>query len=964
MKKLLLFAVCILSLSAGAQVQVASDINKGQYGSQIEYLFEFKNQLFFSAVINEDKSNPIKKLWKSDGTESGTFQIDNIPTKDIYKSDNFLYYVTYNEIWKSDGSESGTTKIAEDIYKLKPLGTFNDFFYYLAVYNKEQEIGLHKTDGTTTTIIKTFAPDTYATNLNNNQNAVYKLDNTRFVVYIYTKIEGVEPYISDGTEGGTYFLKDVTNGSNYSSTSSFQKMNDKFVFTNKLNQVWITDTTEEGTTFIGYFGNTKSQVKPQPVVFNNKIYYGKDDELWESDGTQTGNTMLFKNKDDDGNIESIIHYNNNLVLFLTRGIHIFDGTTTTKIATPDITTNYNGFRIKGDSKIYFSANYKDEGFRIWTTDGTAANTISIEPFWPDGNTPSNFTYTKGGQLLFSLSTSSGDQYNMGELWISDGTKAGTKMLKNINKTGNISSNPKSQTVLNGKIYFSADDNIHGRELFVFDGTTTSLVKDINPGVHSSKPFGLYVVNNKIIFKAYTLDKGYELWITDGTEAGTHIIKDINPNKGNAFRYDEGAYEIIDEFTLHNNELYFYANNGVNGYEPWKTDGTEAGTKMIKDINSGSFSSTNYDLGNRPKFVPYNNELYFFASKSGPDYKLSNPEIWKTDGTTSGTKLVTVVNTLAKEGSFYTGNLFTLNNYLYYNAEGKYTRKRNLFKTDGTTAGTKIVAELKNNTEAHPLIDKIYYRFSGPEGAGEEVWSVDKDDNNALVQDIVEGSTGSLPSKFYRHKDYLYFAININYKTELWRLSDTTAPEKVFSEENDNGDFSLQNYFDYVSVDDRLLINTEQYINSQFYYKMYQFNNTSTTATPVFSLAANNYYNSQAGGFRTISAFYNNKLYFTTLFEGIGKELGIVDLGTLSIEDYVDETKNNFTLTLFPNPTSNQLEIKTKSTIKSVLIYDILGKKVGVYVDKIIDVRNYKKGIYILKVEDQFGNTSSKKWVKI
>src|SRR5690606_5709000 len=97
---------------------------------------------------------------------------------------------------------------------------------------------------------------------------------------------------------------------------------------------------------------------------------------------------------------------------------------------------------------------------------------------------------------------------------------------------------------------------------------------------------------------------------------------------------------------------------------------------------------------------------------------------------------------------------------------------------------------------------------------------------------------------------------------------------------------------------------------------------------------------------------------------IGKELGIVDLGTLSIEDYVDETKNNFTLTLFPNPTSNQLEIKTKSTIKSVLIYDILGKKVGVYVDKIIDVRNYKKGIYILKVEDQFGNTSSKKWVKI
>lgn len=963
MKKLLLFAFITFCLKSNAQVQLASDINQGNFGSHIEFVFELNNEIYFSAIEGEFLSNSERKLWKTNGTENGTIQLADLPTSNIYKSDNAIYYATYNEIWKSDGTENGTTKIAQDITKLKPLGTFKGNFYYLAVYNIDQEIGLHKTDGTTTTIIKTFAPDTKATNLGNNENAVFNLDDTRCVLYIKTKTLGVEPYISDGTEAGTYFLKNLSPNANNSMPSSFHKMDDKFVFTNNLNQLWITDTTEEGTKFIGTFGNAQSK-RAQPTVFNNKVYYGKNDEFWESDGTIEGNTMLFKNKDSDGEVEGIIHNGNNLVILLKRGIHVFDGTTTTKLAIPDITSTSNTSYIKSDSKIYFTANYKDQGDRLWTTDGTVAGTTSIEPFWPDGEVPFNFLRPIGNNLLFTLPTVTGNKYNMGELWFTDGTRANTKMIKDINKLGNGSSSPKFQTTLNGKIYFAADDNIHGNELFVFDGTTTSLIKDINPGIHSSNPNDFYVVNNKIYFKSYTLDKGHELWVTDGTAAGTTIVKDINPNKGNAFKYiNTGVHNIIGEISLYNNELYFYANNGVNGYEPWKTDGTETGTKMIKDINSGSFSSTNYDLGNRPKFIPYKNELYFFASKSGPDYQLSKLEMWKTDGTAAGTKLATAGNTITKEGTFNIFSLFVFQDHLYFMGEGRYSRKNNFFKTDGTNAGTVIIEDFGysgGTPIAYLLKDKIYYT----KDSGKQFWTIDKDDNKTEITNTIDGYRSTSSNDFFIHNNYLYFAIRTQtYQTELWRLSDTTAPKKLFSKETESGTNSVENYFNYIVNGDNLFVNTQHNGNSDFMYRMYYVEDNATL-TPVLSINNNDVrYENLAGGFKYYSTFLNNKLYFTGNFNDKGEELLVTDLSAvLSVDNFNEITSDN-SFTLYPNPVTNVLNIKSKSTIKSGVIYNLLGKKITTISSDVVDVSKFNSGIYILKIEDELGNISSKKWIK-
>ncbi|WP_339660281.1 T9SS type A sorting domain-containing protein [uncultured Polaribacter sp.] len=966
-KKLILFTFCALCINLNSQVQVASDINKGTNESSLKNFFEFNNQLFFSAEIADQFSNSIRKLWTTDGTENGTSQIENLPDKDYFVTDNFLYYMEGREIWKSDGTEANSTQIKENLDLNEPLGAFKDFFYYLEYADASYNIGLYKTDGNSTDLLLTFPADQYASNnIANNGNAIFKLDENRFIAYIYTKNLGIEPYISDGSVAGTYFLKDV--GVNTFQTvnaipSNFYKATDKFLFLNGKKELWTTDGTEAGTLKLKTFTGSSSLSILGMTSYNNKVYFAYTHELWETDGTEPGTKLVLSNVNDDGGIQGIINRNNELLLLLERGIHIFDGTSTntTKLTTPDI-SYIRQYNTSTSTKTYFVANYKNQGDRVWITDGTNTGTYSLNPFWPDGRTPTFGMYTLGENLIFSGTLGS---YDIGELWISDGTNTGTKLLKDINKTGNLDSEPKFQTELNGKIYFAADDNIHGRELFVFDGTSTSLVKDINPGFQSSNPFDFYLVNNKLFFKAYTLEKGYELWVTDGKETGTKIVKDINPT-GDAFVNDGRAYVRIGEFSQFNNELYFYADNGTNGMEPWKSDGTEAGTIMLKDINSGANPSFRPALDVRPKFVPYNNEMYFFAVKTGTENSATKTEMWKTNGTSSGTILVSPVNSLAKEGTFYTSNLFTFNNLLYFNAEGRFTRKRNLIKTDGTTAGTKIVTELKSNTEVYPLKNKIYYLFDDRQGAGEEIWAIDKDDNTALVKDIVEGSQGINPTNFYIHNDCLYFAIrNKTYQTELWRLSDTTEPKFLYSKEFETGTSSIDDYFGFVSNGNKLFINTRHYGNSDFIYRMYFVENTGIL-TPVLSINnADVSYGTESGGLQSLSAFIDNNYYFTGSYDDKGEELLITNLSAvLSLEDFDRlNPDTSFKFIIYPNPANKMLNIQSNSKIKSGNIYNLLGKKIDTIKSSAIDVSKFQSGIYILKLEDELGNISSKKWIR-
>jgi ELWxxDGT repeat protein len=152
-----------------------------------------------------------------------------------------------------------------------------------------------------------------------------------------------------------------------------------------------------------------------------------------------------------------------------------------------------------------------------------------------------------------------NEVNGSELWKSDGTAAGTVLVKDI-RPGS-SSSPSNLTAVGNTLFFSANNGVNGEELWKSDGTAagTVLVKDISPGSSSSFPRNLTAVGNTLFFSAFDSVNGYELWKSDGTAAGTVLVKDISPGSSSSFP---------SNLTAVGNTLFFRADDGVNGRELW------------------------------------------------------------------------------------------------------------------------------------------------------------------------------------------------------------------------------------------------------------------------------------------------------------------------------------------------------------------------------------------------------------
>jgi len=166
-----------------------------------------------------------------------------------------------------------------------------------------------------------------------------------------------------------------------------------------------------------------------------------------------------------------------------------------------------------------------------------------------------------------------------------------------------------------------------------DAPPFALVKDINTtpqpnGSFYSQPL-FAVIGNTILFSAITPQTGNELWRTDGTESGTQLVKDINPGWDGALPYYGGATFVLS------NTLLFPADDGATGMELWRSDGTAAGTMLVKDTWPGA------DTGYPTSFVASaDGRVFFTAQISETHYAL-----WITDGTPAGTTLLHSFNTI-------------------------------------------------------------------------------------------------------------------------------------------------------------------------------------------------------------------------------------------------------------------------------------------------------------------------------
>lgn len=391
--------------------------------------------------------------------------------------------------------------------------------------------------------------------------------------------------------------------------------------------------------------------------------------------------------------------------------------------------------MKLNNKIYFITQNNNDNKQLWVTDGTTAGTSKL--------TDLNFYYSievtaaTGNNIFF---------YHNKELW---GYNIVTGILQQLKTFEYTSGNIKMYT-MNDTVFFAANDGVHGTEIWKSDGTAagTSLLKDIVTGPSYGSidgDFKALIFKNKLYFVA-NVGTGYELYSTDGTEAGTVSVKSVG------FYQLEGA--ATDDYFV------FTGSDTVNGLEPWISDGTTAGTHLLKNLMPGATSSMTM-----MKFVKFNNKIFFQNGANGVSLGYGN-YIWETDGTEAGTVRYTTNNDALIYGTSSDNNHLILTMPNYYNR---------FWVVNGNSSQNFEITglDMSSNNSFIDLNSKIYLSGSTPK-YGTELFSLDPVTHEIAIASDINKSDSSSPHAFYGlNNDLIFIATDRQYKSQIYKRNKST-----------------------------------------------------------------------------------------------------------------------------------------------------------------------------------------------
>jgi ELWxxDGT repeat protein len=421
---------------------------------------------------------------------------------------------------------------------------------------------------------------------------------------------------------------------------------------------------------------------------------------------------------------------------------------------------------KWNGKVFYSGSGSNI---LCVTDGTTAGTMGISSLGGTTNISAiipaqDFVYVVTTDITFSPSVAYNDK-----IWKSDGTIAGTSLVytfptaPGFSNTGvyySVSGHKKNYSLDGNTLYFSAYDATNGKELWKTDGTPagTFMLKDIKVGTGSNQASGFCKIPNTTLFIGQSVGFESKLWKTDGTSAGTEQIPVAEP-----------FYIVNQDMAKLGDKVIFFAHNTVDGYEPYVSDGTAAGTFMLKNINPTGNSLTTQAMGLHLKIA--GNYCYFIANNG------SSNALWRTDGTKEGTIEVipNVTNGISDTGYSATDS----KNIWFINYQGNNTLQQ-LYKSNGTVSGSTMVHSTLNLSQNLTIYKGAAWFQARDIGsnANAEVWRSDGTQNNtALALDIeptvVSGlGYSSNPIGFFELNDKLYFwgKGNNNNKNYLYQFT--------------------------------------------------------------------------------------------------------------------------------------------------------------------------------------------------
>jgi ELWxxDGT repeat protein len=373
--------------------------------------------------------------------------------------------------------------------------------------------------------------------------------------------------------------------------------------------------------------------------------------------------------------------------------------------------------------LYFVAQDRKHGFELWRSDGTRRGTRMVKDIRPGRTHTQLGLLTAVGKTLYFVADDGG---HGGELWRSDGTARGTRMVKDINP-GTGSTNVGSLTDVAGTLFFATHAG-----LWRSDGTEagTTLVKQLQASTNGFTT----VVGGVLYFSASDGIHGEQLWRSDGTSPGTVMVAPSGPKNPAWLTGAAGT-------------LYFVAMGGTR-YGLWRSDGTEAGTTLVKEAAG---------LTTFGWLTAAGGTLYFATI----DYSANSP-LWRSDGTEAGTTPITYLG-VTPEGDGLYPQLTAVGGTLYFQRSGT------LVRTDGTPGGTKVLGANLRPGSLTAAGHKLYF-VSAAKRHGRELWrSNGTRKGTRLVRDIRRGGRSGRPRDLTAVGKTLFFsAHDFQHGSELWR----------------------------------------------------------------------------------------------------------------------------------------------------------------------------------------------------
>lgn len=367
----------------------------------------------------------------------------------------------------------------------------------------------------------------------------------------------------------------------------------------------------------------------------------------------------------------------------------------------------------------------------------------VKDIFPGGNAnPEELTSTPQG-LYFITS-----EQIMDFLWLTDGTTEGTREVFDPDSVPGINS-LRDLTFYDGRLYFVAGSRLR----------STTGESETPPLVDPNRILRPRSITSALGFMFFKTQG--ELWRSDGTAEGTQPHSDINP--------DGDAVENNISYTLFQDELYFRATNGTDGFELYATDGSDNGVRRVANINPDGSSAPSSVT---PVSTAALGDFLIFAATDD-----RGGELWRSDGTENGTVFIKDLN----PGSGSSPSGFTqVGENIVFSAvpPGNPGFEPTFWVTDGTSEGTQQISDVIRRSPMVVYNGHAYFGGRDASTGNVAVWRSDGTASGTEAFFVADGSAASPPSSFTVFNDKLFFVADSGSSSgsnaQLWVTDGTTS----------------------------------------------------------------------------------------------------------------------------------------------------------------------------------------------